>query len=231
VFLRDLASAESGAALQLFSRHVDEQAPRLVIADGSLDFARARRIGAERGLAASRGQLQQAFAHGRRNIGLDVIDEPAEAPHEGARTNPFEIISGLGPVEPAAGSGQYGGSLSHAAGERRAIDAVNGGLFAPSDLRGDSGNQPPVHTKASPVPADDGWVVTTMGELLPSRPDPASDYPEELIEEARARMSTLQRDELLTQSQILEKLGEVCWTSTRTLTGRLSLKYSRSPLH
>jgi hypothetical protein len=32
-------------------------------------------------------------------------------------------------------------------------------------------------------------------------------YPEELIEEvkARARMSTLQRDELLTQSEILEK--------------------------
>ena len=43
--------------------------------------------------------------------------------------------------------------------------------------------------------------------LLPSRPDPPSDYPEELIEEAktRARMSTLQRDELLTQSKILEK--------------------------
>jgi hypothetical protein len=42
---------------------------------------------------------------------------------------------------------------------------------------------------------------------LPSRPDPPSDYPEELIEEveARARMSTLQRDELLTQSEILEK--------------------------
>jgi hypothetical protein len=43
--------------------------------------------------------------------------------------------------------------------------------------------------------------------LLPIRPDPTSDYPEELIEEAEtgARMSTLQRDELLTQSEILEK--------------------------
>ena len=43
--------------------------------------------------------------------------------------------------------------------------------------------------------------------MFPSRPDPPSDYPEELIEgsEARARMSTLQRDELLTQSEILEK--------------------------
>jgi hypothetical protein len=48
-----------------------------------------------------------------------------------------------------------------------------------------------------------------MRELALSfvRPDPPSDYPEELLEgtEARARMSTLQRDELLTQSEILEK--------------------------
>jgi len=43
--------------------------------------------------------------------------------------------------------------------------------------------------------------------MFPSRPNPPSDYPEELIEEAetRARMSTLQRDELLTQSKILKK--------------------------
>ena len=43
--------------------------------------------------------------------------------------------------------------------------------------------------------------------MFPSRPDPPSDYPEELIEkpETRARMSPLQHDELLTQSEILEK--------------------------
>ena len=43
--------------------------------------------------------------------------------------------------------------------------------------------------------------------MFPSRPNPPSDYPEELIEEveARARMSTLERDELLTQSEILKK--------------------------
>jgi hypothetical protein len=42
--------------------------------------------------------------------------------------------------------------------------------------------------------------------LLPSGADSPSDYPEELIEwvDVRARMSTLQRDELLTQSKILE---------------------------
>ena len=76
-----------------------------------------------------------------------------------------------------------------------------------SNLRPNSGDQPPVHTKTSPVPADDGFGRDDDEGLLPSRPDPPSDYPEELIEEveARARMSTLQPDELLTQSKILEK--------------------------
>jgi len=76
-----------------------------------------------------------------------------------------------------------------------------------SDLPPDSGDQPPVHTKASPVPPDDGFRRDDNEGLLPSGPDPPSDYPEELIEgsEARARMSTLQRDELLTQNKILEK--------------------------
>jgi hypothetical protein len=43
--------------------------------------------------------------------------------------------------------------------------------------------------------------------VLPIRPDSPGDYPEELIDEveARARMSTLQREELLAQSEILEK--------------------------
>jgi hypothetical protein len=43
--------------------------------------------------------------------------------------------------------------------------------------------------------------------LFPSGPDPPGDYPEKFIEkpETRARMSTLQYDELLTQSEILEK--------------------------
>jgi hypothetical protein len=43
--------------------------------------------------------------------------------------------------------------------------------------------------------------------VLPIRPDSPGDYPEKLIEgvEAQARMSTLQRGELLTQSEILEK--------------------------
>jgi hypothetical protein len=57
------------------------------------------------------------------------------------------------------------------------------------------------------VPADDGFWRDEDEGPLPSRPDPPSDHPEELIEEAetRARMSTLHRDELLTQREILEK--------------------------
>ncbi len=53
------------------------------------------------------------------------------------------------------------------------------------------------------MPVDDSLGRDDEEGLLPSRPDPPSDYPEELIEEAeaRARISTLQRDELLTQSK------------------------------
>ena len=76
-----------------------------------------------------------------------------------------------------------------------------------SDRPPDSGDQPPVDSKTSPVPTDDGFRRDQDERMFPSRPNPPSDYPEELIEEveARARMSTLQRDELLTQSEILKK--------------------------
>ena len=76
-----------------------------------------------------------------------------------------------------------------------------------SDLPPDSGDQPPVDSKTSPVPTDDGFRRGQDERMFPSRPNPQSDYPEELIEQAetRPRMSTLQRDELLTQSEILEK--------------------------
>ena len=76
-----------------------------------------------------------------------------------------------------------------------------------SDRPPDSGDQPPVDSKTSPVPTDDGFRRDQDERMFPSRPNPPSDYPEELIEEAktRARMSTLQRDKLLTQSEILKK--------------------------
>jgi hypothetical protein len=57
------------------------------------------------------------------------------------------------------------------------------------------------------VPTHHGYRRDDNEGLLPSRPHPPSDYPEELIEgsEARARMSPFPRDELLTQNKILKK--------------------------
>jgi hypothetical protein len=48
-----------------------------------------------------------------------------------------------------------------------------------SDLPPDSGDQPPVHTKTSPVPADDGFRRDDEEGVLPSRPDPPNNHPEE----------------------------------------------------
>jgi hypothetical protein len=57
------------------------------------------------------------------------------------------------------------------------------------------------------VPTDDGFACDDEEGVLPIRPDSPGNYSKELIDEveARARVSTLQRDELLTQSEILEK--------------------------
>jgi hypothetical protein len=76
-----------------------------------------------------------------------------------------------------------------------------------SHLLPNSGDQPPVHTKACPVLAHDSFRGDQDKRIFPSRPDAPNDYPEELIEQAedRARMSAFQRDELLAQSKILEK--------------------------
>jgi len=75
-----------------------------------------------------------------------------------------------------------------------------------SNLRLNSGDQPPVNTKTNPVPADDSFGRDDDEVLFPSRPDPSSDYPEELIEEpqARARMSAFQHCELLPEHEILQ---------------------------
>ena len=70
--------------------------------------------------------------------------------------------------------------------------------------------QPLVHTKTTPVPADDGFGRDQDEGLLPIRPGPPSDYPEELIEgaETRARCRREQRDkankELLQWLALLE---------------------------
>ena len=56
----------------------------------------------------------------------------------------------------------------------------------------DFGNQPPVQTESGPVPADYGFGRDDDEGLLPTGPDPPSNYPEDFIEDAEARttMST-----------------------------------------
>jgi hypothetical protein len=70
---------------------------------------------------------------------------------------------------------------------------------SPSDLLPNSGDHPPVHSKASPVPANDSFGCDDEQGVLPIRPDSPGHYPEELIDEAegRARMSTLQGEEFV----------------------------------
>ena len=68
------------------------------------------------------------------------------------------------------------------------------------EARPGSRDQPPIRMESGPVPADYGFGPDDDEGLFPSRPDPPSNFPEELIEdaEARARMSTFQHGELLT---------------------------------
>jgi len=68
------------------------------------------------------------------------------------------------------------------------------------DARPGFGDQPAVQTESGPVPADYGFGRDDDEGVPPSRPNPPSYCPEELIEEAEARagMSTLQHRELLT---------------------------------
>jgi hypothetical protein len=70
--------------MKFFPRHIDEKAPPVVIADSAFHSARAGGITSEPCFAASRGQQEQTVAHLRRNIGFDMIDEPAKSPREGA---------------------------------------------------------------------------------------------------------------------------------------------------
>ncbi len=70
----------------------------------------------------------------------------------------------------------------------------------PSHVPPHSGNQSPLHPKTTPVPADDGFRRDQDEGLPPSGPSAPCNHPEELIEkpQTRARISTFQRDELLT---------------------------------
>jgi hypothetical protein len=77
-------------------------------------------------------------------------------------------------------------------------------IFSRLDLLVSEVNVKQTLTKTCPVPADDGFGRNDDEGLLPIRPDPSGDHPEELIDksETRARMPTFQHCELLPEHEI-----------------------------
>jgi hypothetical protein len=67
------------------------------------------------------------------------------------------------------------------------------------DARPSFGNRPPVQTESGREPADCGFGCDDDEGVLPTGPDPPSNYSEDFIEDAEARttMSTFQNGELL----------------------------------
>jgi len=70
----------------------------------------------------------------------------------------------------------------------------------------DSGDQPPIHAKAGPVPADYSYRSDDDDRLLPSRPQPTDGNPEELVKqiESRPRTPPLQHGLLLSQHEVFK---------------------------
>jgi len=62
-----------------------------------------------------------------------VITDRARHTVFGSGADPFEVISGLVPFEAATRGGDNSGGPTHASGERRVIDTVDGRLFGVGD--------------------------------------------------------------------------------------------------
>ena len=70
----------------------------------------------------------------------------------------------------------------------------------------DSGNQPPIHAKAGPVPAHNRFGSDDDDRLLPLRPQPTDGNPEELVKQidSRPRTTPFQHGQLLSQHEVFE---------------------------
>jgi len=70
----------------------------------------------------------------------------------------------------------------------------------------DSGDQPPIHAKAAPVPAHNRFRRDDDERLLPLRPQPTDGNPEELVKqiESRPRTTPFQHGQLLTQHEVFD---------------------------
>jgi hypothetical protein len=119
------ALAKSGAAVEILTRDVDEETPRLVIADGALDPI----SGTKKSLAPLGSEPDEILPFRRGYIGAGVIGEPAEALDEGHRSYAVEIFDGFPPIQSPAGGRHNVGRFADAPCEIGAINAVDNRLF------------------------------------------------------------------------------------------------------
>ena len=70
----------------------------------------------------------------------------------------------------------------------------------------DSGDQPPIHAKSGPMPADNSFRSNDDDRLLPSRPQPTDSNPEEPVKQIKSRPRTtpFQHGQLLSQHEVFK---------------------------
>src|SRR6516165_6011918 len=70
----------------------------------------------------------------------------------------------------------------------------------------DSGDHPPIHAKAGPVPADNSFRSDDNNRVLPSRPQPTDSNPKELVKqiESRSRTTPFRHGQLLSQHEVFK---------------------------
>lgn len=87
-----------------------------------------------------------------------------------------------------------------------------------ADWMSHSGNQFPVQTKTSPMPADYGLGSDDDQRVLPRGPDSVGCHPKQLVDDIQPwpRMPTLEHGELLSQSKIFEQEIAACAKQTDT---------------
>jgi len=75
-----------------------------------------------------------------------------------------------------------------------------------ADRSPDSGDQPPIHAKASPVPAHNRFRSDDDDRLLPLGPQPTDGDPEELVKQMESwpRTTPLQNGQLLSQHKVFK---------------------------
>jgi hypothetical protein len=68
--------------MQFLARHVDENAPSLVVANSVVSDFEVR--GTETGPGSSTDQVHELLAYVGGHVSLNMVREPAKTPHKGA---------------------------------------------------------------------------------------------------------------------------------------------------